>query len=461
MHQWLVPYVIQPLYQGLTGRRPWSEARRLRELQWRSTDELEARAVKRLRALVEHAATHVPYYRELLQATGVGPGDIRTLADLARVPMSEKTVIRANFPARVLADNLPARRRYRIFTSGSSGTPFELYIDRAELDSLLGSYYFFREWDGTALWDGRLRITGSSAASRFPAYLPHISSWMRRLVTGEWVVKVAGAELSLERFLELVTRLARRGPYTIDAYPSYAARLGAQLLEAGIELPACPRVVVCGAETLTSGDAAIIERAFRCRVLNQYSCWEAPHLAQTCPDNPAVLHVNSERAILRVVRSDGSTAEPGEQGRVLLTNLGNYVMPFINFDVGDLATAGSGCTCGRGFPTIQNLDGRTIEMIRTPAGKLISAGTLGNFATFQYPIMPYVWQFQAVQTAADALVLRIVPTERFTSEFAAALRERLRAFLGAGMRVEVEAVARIEPEASGKRLILKAWSPAA
>jgi phenylacetate-CoA ligase len=65
MYRWLVPHVVFPLVERVTGRRVWSEVLRLRELQWRRSEELEARALARLQPVLRHAAAHVPYYRQL------------------------------------------------------------------------------------------------------------------------------------------------------------------------------------------------------------------------------------------------------------------------------------------------------------------------------------------------------------------------------------------------------------
>ena len=67
-----------------------------------------------------------------------------------------------------------------------------------------------------------------------------------------------------------------------------------------------------------------------------------------------------------MVRPDGTTASPGEPGRVIVTDLGNYVMPFINYFIGDYAVAGPPCPCGRGFPTLTSLEGRTQKSSRHP-----------------------------------------------------------------------------------------------
>jgi phenylacetate-CoA ligase len=207
--------------------------------------------------------------------------------------------------------------------------------------------------------------------------------------------------------------------------------------------------------------ASAIERAFGCAVVNHYSSYEVLHVAQTCPDHPALMHVDGERVILRVVREDGHAAAPGESGRIVITDLGNWVMPFINYDTGDWAQAGPPCPCGRGFPTLQSIEGRLGEAIRTPAGKVVSATVLGWFLAHMRGGLPYIWEFQAVQRAPDAVVLRIVPTARFTTEFAAELERALEEFLGPGVRVTVETVERIATEASGKRLVIKsALTPA-
>jgi phenylacetate-CoA ligase len=165
--------------------------------------------------------------------------------------------------------------------------------------------------------------------------------------------------------------------------------------------------------------------------------------------------VNSERAIVRIVRDDGSSAPPGERGRVLLTDLSNFVMPFINYDIGDLAVMGPPCPCGRGFPTLRSLEGRVGETISTPAGKVVAPGALERLLTFVCQIVPYIWEYQAVQVAADAVVLRVVPTPKFSEEFARKLRRDLEEFMGPGVTVVIEPVDHILLEPSGKRLIIK------
>jgi phenylacetate-CoA ligase len=452
LYRWLVPRVVAPLAERL-HLPVWTTERRLGELQWRSPEELEGRALSRLRPLLEHAARHVPHYRDLL--AGVDPRTIKSVADLARVPITTKRELRAGFPALTTAENLPASRRQPMMTSGSTGLPFEFYWDRAVLPVLGGTERFWLSWWRIAVWHTRMVI--ASPAYFYQRIKPprRLHALANRVIVGEHTENLPADELTPARFRALVSRLTPRGPYYIRSYPGSLASLAAGLAKDGVPLASYPRAVVALAETLTPANAANLRAVFGCPVVNHYSAWEVPQIAHSCPAMPDVLHVNSERVILRVVRPDGTDVEPGESGRVVVTDLANYVMPFINYSAGDLAVAGARCACGRGMPTLARLEGRESEMIRTPEGREVSSGALGQLLTFVIGIIPYVWEYQAVQTAPGAVTLRVVPTSRFTPGFGTSLERGVEEFLGPGMTVTVEPMSAIPLETSGKRMIIK------
>jgi phenylacetate-CoA ligase len=454
MYRWLVPYLAFPLYERVTGRRLWAEALRLRSLQWRSRDELDARAVGRLRALIEHAGEHVPHYRELFGRAGVTAGSLHTLDDLAKIPPTTKTDLRRRHGDGVVAGNLPVERRVSHVTSGSTGFPFEFYGDAASRDELLGSYLFFLEWAGAAVWQFRLDLGVRLGRSW---QQPPIAPWARlarRVMLGEKIGPLVATDLSPADLRAFVARHAPRRGYFVRAYPASATRLAARMVEEGAPLRPSPRVVITCAETLTPTAARLIARAFGAPVVNHYSCWEALHLAQTCPDNPALLHVNSERAVIRVVRADGSPAPAGEPGRLLLTALSNYVQPFINYEIGDWGAAEAACPCGRGLPTLSRLEGRTSEVITSPSGTIVSPIVLNQLASFGRRAVPAIWEYQLVQVAPDAVRLRVVATRQFSGAVATEIRQELQACVGPEMSVAVEVVDDLPLDASGKRPIV-------
>jgi phenylacetate-CoA ligase len=431
----------------------WREARRLRALQWERPEALEDRLARGLGALLEHAAAHVPFYRERFHRLRASPADVRSPADLARLPVTTKAELRAAFPDAAVADNMPASRRRRMMTSGSTGLPLEFYWDTAHADALSGGYLFSLEWAGLAVWDTRIAITSPDYfyANQMPT--TPLRRWLRRLLLGERTASLPANELTAQRFRQLVATV--RGRYFLRGYPSSILSLAARLQREPEPPPRGPAAVITFAETLTPANVAAFREAFGAPVINYYSSWEIPQIAQSCPDHPEILHVLSDRVIVTILRADGAPAAVGERGRVVVTDLDNYVMPFVNYALGDFAALGPPCPCGRGLPTLLGVEGRDIEVIRTLDGREINAGLLGQYLTFVRGALPYVWEYQAVQEKPDTVTLRLVPTPRFSSAIAAALRRDLADLLGPDMNVIVEAVDSITVEASGKRLIIR------
>jgi hypothetical protein len=86
---------------------------------------------------------------------------------------------------------------------------------------------------------------------------------------------------------------------------------------------------------------------------------------------------------------------------------------------------------------------------------VLSPGILSHLLVSGSGAIPYLWEYQAVQTAADAVVLRVVPTARFDQQFARKLQHDFEGFLGPSIQVAVETVAQIPWESNGKRLVIK------
>lgn len=456
MHSWLVPRVVFPAYERLAGRRMWTAVQELRASQWRSPEELGDRAAGRLRALVLHAARRVPYYRDLFAAVGLDPEAVRRPDDLARFPITTKAALQARPPADRVADDRPVLRRFAVRTSGSTGVPLEVVGDPASSDETLASYLFFLEWARVAPWHTRVDL-GVRLGRSFPtapwlrAGIPRL---VRRLLLGEDVRRLLAPDLAATEFRAVVAGIPARRAYFVRAYPAYAAELGARLLASGVELPRAPRVVISTSETLTATRKALIARAFAASVVDHYSSWEALHLAQTCPDAPASLHVNPERAVCWVARPDGSPAARGEWGRLILTVLSNYVQPLLNYDIGDRTALGGECPCGRGWPTLLGIEGRTSEVLRTPRGRLVSAIVLNQLPRLSGGLSP-VGEYQVEQLDLHRVVLRLVPAPGFTPADGAAVRAELEACLGGDVAVRLDVVDRIDPEPSGKRPVIR------
>src|SRR5258706_3721709 len=99
---------------------PWLE--KLEELQWAPAQQVEEYRLGRLRSLLEHCQAQVPFYRDEFRRLALTPADIRTTADLKRLPKVTKAMLRADYGRFFAAGNAGPLDTWP--SSGSSGEPF-------------------------------------------------------------------------------------------------------------------------------------------------------------------------------------------------------------------------------------------------------------------------------------------------------------------------------------------------
>jgi phenylacetate-CoA ligase len=121
----------------------------------------------------------------------------------------------------------------------------------------------------------------------------------------------------------------------------------------------------------------------------------------------------AENNLVEIVRESGEPAAVGETGYVVVTNLLNRSMPLIRYRLGDLAVPRKGpCSCGRGLPLLQHVQGRSADVITAPNGKLLH----GEFFTHLFYDIPGVKQFRVEQIDLRRLMIEVVPGMGFRTE---------------------------------------------
>jgi phenylacetate-CoA ligase len=129
---------------------------------------------------------------------------------------------------------------------------------------------------------------------------------------------------------------------------------------------------------------------------------------------------------LEIVRN-GKVVSPGEQGEIVITDLNNYVMPFIRYATGDLAVQGDLCSCGKAFPIIRRIVGRSFEYLRAKNGDLIplSGFTDGFGAQFLKDVV----QFRFIDKGVGKLDVKIVPARELSRETHMKIEQWLKHFV--------------------------------
>ncbi|MFO0550911.1 MAG: glycosyltransferase [Polyangiaceae bacterium] len=428
---WMITRDVERHYEALLRSQHLSTAA-LRDLQ----DE-------RLRRLVRHAYRNVPYYRRRMQALGLTPDDIRSQADLAKLPLLTKSDIRENLYFDILAENHDKNQMLRVTTSGSTGEPFVCYADRRQLEVRWAATLRSQEWTGyrfgdptVRLWHQTLGLTPDQAKrERLDAALSN------RTFVPVFELGDANIRAALET-------IARVRPTLLDGYAE-ALDLLARHVESSAPSALHVGAVMTSAQTLPARSRALIEAAFGARVFDKYGSREFSGIAYECEAHDGH-HVVAESYIVELLR-DGEPAKPGELGEVVITDLHNTSLPFLRYRIGDLAIAMPElpCACGRGLPRIGDVEGRVQSIVRGANGAYLPGTFFAHYLRdFDYAIRRY----QVLQDPDGSIRLLVVKAGRFSQSAMDEILETLHEVLGRETPITVQVVERLELTKTGKHV---------
>jgi phenylacetate-CoA ligase len=187
-----------------------------------------------------------------------------------------------------------------------------------------------------------------------------------------------------------------------------------------------------------------LKKVFNCEVYDGYGLNDGGVTAFECPEHSG-MHIDTERGILEVVDSAGKQIEQGE-GRIIGTTLHNYALPFLRYDTGDIGhLLADECSCGRGYPLLKEICGRTGDLLVTPEGKTINS----LFFAYIFDDIQSVREYQVVQEKQDKILIRITPTRGFDQRQLPEI-VRLIKTRSSGWEVEFDLVDHIDKTGAGK-----------
>lgn len=405
--------------------------------QWRSTDELEQTQWIALKSLLNHAYKNVPYYEKAIKEAIGHPDDIKTMADFAKLPILEKKDIRNSSKA-LVALNFNISRMVADSTGGSTGETIRYYEDRNELSHRFASAVRSDMWAGLQLGERYAQIWGSildldkgASVKRFVDRL-----LLRRLFISSFRL----SDLDLEKAL---IKIGRFNPAVLIGYPTPLYRLARYVHEKGghgLHLDS----IISSSETLHDYQRDMIESTFGCKIFNRYGCREFGPIASEC-ENHRGMHLFTDRFIVELISHHKEDTK--EYCELIITDLHKYGMPFIRYRIGDLCVrATTACTCGRGFPTVERIEGRSFDLIFGTNGNYVA----GTFWTLLIRSIPGVKMFQVIQRRRDLIEVRLETDEKLTQGAKTSLTANIKKKCGEAMNIQIEEVQRIEHGRSGK-----------
>lgn len=431
-------YIGQLTYYAVQKARGEPVVAALRELEisqeW-STARLRTHQWQRLKTLIEHAYT-LPFYKARFAAAGLTPTRIQTPSDFARLPSLTKNEIREK-PERLHSPHFSGACDV-VHTSGSSGAPLSITRSRISTAYARAAMYRAHRWHGLEMGDRELRLWGEPLhwKGRWTETLKdHLMNRSRMNVFSlpqDW------AEL-------FYAEIVRRQPRYLFGYATMMDRFARYAEANDRNLRRFPlKAIKTTSEPLRPEQARRLERLFGCSVLNEYGCTESGILATTC--RRGRMHQSLETTYVELVPLPGS-----DWMRVVVTDLHNFPMPLLRYEVGDLARPAESthCPCGLGLPLLGEIAGRKTELIEIPGGRTVHSLVLYYTICGMEQRGLLVDQARLIQRAPEHFVCQVVAPKNL-SPVSDYLRRSLGEKLGTDVQIDIESVSTLPQMPHGK-----------
>jgi phenylacetate-CoA ligase len=382
-------------------------------------EERAGRQLERLRALLTEILPRNRFYALKLGAAGVRPEELRSLADLARLPFTTKTELLADQEAHPPYGQLltyPRQRYVRLTqTSGTSGQPLR-WLDTAQ------------SWDWMlGCWQQIFHMAGITPTDRLCfafSFGPFLGFWTAFEAANRLgcLCLPAGGMSSAARLRFLLENEAT----VLLCTPTYALHLAELARQQGTALAGRSvwAVLVAG-EPGGSIPATRerIEEAWGARVFDHAGLTEVGPMSVECQEAPGGLHVLESDYIVELIDPETTKPTPaGEVGEVVVTNLGRWGSPVLRYRTGDLARADPRpCPCGRTLLRLEGgLLGRTDGLIQVRGNNVYPSALEAVVRAF-----PEVAEYRAVVSRDGPLAELCLEVEPRTEAEGRGLAERI------------------------------------
>ena len=407
--------------------------RHLEQAQWWTREQIENQRDRMLREVIATAYSEVPLYRDLFERADLKPGDVRRPADLEKLPIVTKAMLREAYPDRCC--RAVRGVTYETSTSGSTGRNFHVREDHETAGWYRASFMLALEWAGWRIGEPHVQV-GMTTHRNFERRLKDAMLGCHY---------VAGFDLTneaLDRTLDLIEHKRIRHLW---GYPGSIFCLARRAAQVGWNTGLAS--VVTWGDQLHSPYRATIERAFRVKVSDTYGCGEGMQIAAQC-GAATHYHLHELDVIVEYLNEQDQPVPAGTPGRIVLTRLHAGPMPFIRYEVGDVGIAGSKnrCACGRNFKLLESVQGRNADYVLTPSGNRL----IVHFFTGILEHFREIDSFQVIQSRADSIRLHIVPASGYNADVEVRIQNALRE-RGADLNIDIQTIDEIPLTTGGKR----------
>ncbi len=402
-----------------------------------SRAEIEALQLARLQETVCRVYEKVQPYREKMDAAGVKPDDIRTLSDLKRLPFVTKQDMRDNYPFGLFA--VPKDELVRIHaSSGTTGKPTVVGYTKRDLDV----------WTETV---SRIAALGGATRQDVAQICFGYGMFTGALGLHYGLEKIGAAMVpsSTGNTEKQIMYMKDFGTTLLVATPSYALRIAEVAMQMGIDPKTGLNVKIglLGSELLTEamrtemhklwGDEMLVTSNYGMSELN------GPGVSGEC-EYLCGMHINEDFFIPEIIDpKTGEVLPPGEKGELVITCIYKEALPLIRYRTKDITKLiYEPCKCGRTTVRMENLDGRTDDMLKI-RGVNVFPSQIEEVLLGIDQIGPHYEIIVTRKDHTDRLEIRVEladPVDEFRKlqELEQKIRHKLRMVLGLDAKIRLE-----------------------
>ena len=326
------------------------------EMETLPREALEALQLKRLQQTVSRVYHTVDFYKKSFDTAGIKSDDIKSLADLKRLPFTTKTDLRDNYPFGLFS--VPMSQVVRIHaSSGTTGKPTVVGYTKRDID--IWSTVIARSLAAAGLTSNDMLHN----AYGYGLFTGGLGAHYGAEKLGVSVIPMSGGNTKKQIMI-----LQDFGPTAICCTPSYALYLAEQGEDMGIDMRKLKlRVGMFGAEPWSEEMRIQIEARLDISALNIYGLSEiiGPGVAMECIEGRNGLHVFEDHFLVETINPiTGELVLPGETGELVFTTITKEAFPLIRYRTRDLSRLFlEPCRCGRTHARMDRLSGRSDDML--------------------------------------------------------------------------------------------------
>ena len=334
--------------------------------------------------IVQYAYDNIPFYYTFYNQSGFHPSMFVTEKDWIKIPILDKKMIRENYNE-LLCRNLSSKYYKETTTGGSTGVPLKLIIDKRWHSEVL-SWRYLRWW-GVSPASNMGIISRGVPKGTWSKLKKYILWWPTKRVY------LDASCMSISDIQDFVIRIKKYKIEVIQGYVGGIEKVADYIIKNNIIITSV-KLVWSSSSPLSKNARERIQKAFNCKVMDQYGSCEIASMAVERPLSNS-LSINSDYIHLEIVDEYGDLCDENILGNIIVTNLENYAFPLIRYNIGDKSSLKEKDVTNI-FPEIDYVKGRTTDMVILPDGSYLDGSYL---TTIFDDYTSYIHSFQVIQRA--------------------------------------------------------------